>query len=169
MDVILIETMTDFFEVKEAILAAREVDPSIPVIASMTFTRDDRTLLGDSPEKVAQNIFIAGADVIGINCSGGPLQLLRILKKMKNAVPQALFSVMPNAGWPEQQDGRIMYPAGPEYFGEYAIAFWQAGARVIGGCCGTTPQHIASMARVLSETKTSDVILNIDFPIGKRE
>lgn len=167
VDVLLIETMTDFFEVKEAILAAKEVDPSIPVIASMTFTRDDRTLLGDSPEKVAQNIFNAGADVIGINCSGGPLQLLRILKKMKNVVPQALFSVMPNAGWPEQQDGRIMYPAGPEYFGEYAIAFWQAGAKVIGGCCGTTPQHIASMAKVLSETKISDVILNIDFPLEK--
>ena len=91
--------------------------------------------------------------LIGINCSGGPLQLLRILKKMKNVVPQANFSVMPNAGWPEQQDGRIMYPAGPEYFGDYAFAFWQSGAKVIGGCCGTTPLHIASMAKVISESK----------------
>jgi homocysteine S-methyltransferase len=113
VDVIIIETMTDFYEVREAILAARDVDPSIPVIASMTFTRDDLTLLGDTPEKVASSIHSAGADVIGINCSGGPLQLLRILKKMKAAIPNGIYSVMPNAGWPEQQDGRIMYPAGP--------------------------------------------------------
>jgi homocysteine S-methyltransferase len=167
VDLILIETMTDFYEVKEAILASREVDPSLPLIASMTFTRDDLTLLGDSPEKVAQNIYAAGAEIIGINCSGGPLQLLRILKKMKKAVPQALFSVMPNAGWPEQQDGRIMYPAGAEYFGEYAQAFWQAGASVMGGCCGTTPQHIASMAKILSETNVTTTSLNVDFPLER--
>ena len=81
----------------------------------------------------------AGADVIGVNCSGGPNQILRILKQMRQAVPEARFSVMPNAGWPEQVGGRIMYPAAPEYFGEYALAFWQEGACVIGGCCGTTP------------------------------
>ncbi len=165
VDLILIETMTDFFEVNEAILAAHDIDPQIPIIASMTFTRDDRTLLGDSPEKIATNIFEAGADVIGINCSGGPLQLLRILKKMRKAVPQGIFSVMPNAGWPEQQDGRIMYPAGPEYFGEYALAFWQAGAKVIGGCCGTTPEHIAAMAKVIQTTNQSDVAIGLEFPI----
>lgn len=167
VDLILIETMTDFYEVNEAILASRSVDPSIPILASMTFTRDDRTLLGDSPEKVALSIHKAGADVIGINCSGGPLQLLRILKKMKSVVPQAIFSVMPNAGWPEQQDGRIMYPAGPEYFGDYAIAFWQAGARVVGGCCGTTPQHIASMSKVINNSNLSDVTINLEFPLEK--
>jgi homocysteine S-methyltransferase len=68
---------------------------------------------------------------------------------MKQAVPDGKFSVMPNAGWPEQVAGRIMYPAAPEYFGEYALNFWQAGASVIGGCCGTTPRHIASMAAAL--------------------
>lgn len=157
VDVILIETMTDFFEVREAILAAREVNPDIPVIASMTFTRDDLTLLGDTPEVAAANIHSAGADVIGINCSGGPLQLLRILKKMKMTIPSGVFSVMPNAGWPEQQDGRIMYPAGPDYFGEYAISFWQAGAKVLGGCCGTTPQHIQAIARVIETTNVTDI------------
>ena len=165
VDLILIETMTDFFEVKEAIMAAREINPEIPVLASMTFTRDDRTLLGDSPEKVAINIHNAGADVIGINCSGGPLQLLRILKKMRNAVPKGVFSVMPNAGWPEQQDGRIMYPAGPEYFGEYALAFWQSGAQIMGGCCGTTPEHIASMAKNIREMDPKNILVGLEFPL----
>lgn len=147
---ILIETMTDLYEVIEAIKASREVASSLPILASMTFTRDNRTLLGDSPEKVAREIHNAGADVIGINCSGGPNQLLNILNQMKQSLPEALYSVMPNAGWPEQVEGRIMYPAGPAYFGEYASSFWQAGASVIGGCCGTTPEHIAAMATTMS-------------------
>ena len=164
VDVIIIETMTDFYELREAINATREVDPDMPIIASMTFTRDDRTLLGDTPEKVAISIANAGADVIGINCSGGPLQLLRILKKMKLAVPNGVFSVMPNAGWPEQQDGRIMYPAGPEYFGDYAVSFWQAGAKVLGGCCGTTPHHIHAISKVIQETKPEDIVINLELP-----
>ncbi len=149
VDLILIETMTDLYEVIEAIKASREVAPQLPVLASMTFTRDNRTLLGDSPKKVACEIHNAGADVIGINCSGGPNQLLNILTHMKQALPDALYSIMPNAGWPEQVEGRIMYPAGPDYFGEYASSFWQAGANVIGGCCGTTPEHIAAMAKTM--------------------
>lgn len=144
-DLLIMETMTDLYEIVEAIAAARQVAGDIPVIASMTYTRDNRTLLGDPPAKVARRLHEAGADVIGVNCSGGPNQILNILKLMRQAVPDALFSVMPNAGWPEQVDGRIMYPAAPEYFGQYAISFWQAGASVIGGCCGTTPEHIAAM------------------------
>src|SRR3990172_5791725 len=147
-DLIIIETMTDLYEVREAIAAAKAVSV-LPVVASMTFTRDDRTLLGDTPIKVARKIHQAGADVIGINCSGGPAQLLRILKQMREVVPDALFSVMPNAGWPEQAGGRIMYPAGPEYFGQYANAFRQAGAALVGGCCGTTPGHIRAMREAL--------------------
>ncbi len=152
VDLFIIETMTDLYEIREAILAARSVDASIPIIASMTFTRDDRTLLGDDPAKVAINIQEAGGDVIGVNCSGGPEQILRILKQMHAAVPGGRFSVMPNAGWPEQVSGRIFYPAAPEYFGNYALLFWQAGARVIGGCCGTTPDHIASVSKALTES-----------------
>lgn len=151
VDLILIETMTDLYEVIEAVKASREAAPQLPVVASMTFTRDNRTLLGDSPAKVARGIYGAGADVVGINCSGGPNQLLSILVQMKEAVPAACYSVMPNAGWPEQVEGRIMYPAGADYFGEYAVAFWQAGADVIGGCCGTTPDHIAAMAKSVKD------------------
>lgn len=147
-DLIVIETMSDLYEVGEAIKAARDVC-SLPVVASVTFTRDDRTLLGDDPAKVARRVADAGADVIGVNCSGGPSQLLRILKQMRQAVPHGKFWVKPNAGWPEQVSGRIMYPADADYFGEYALQFREAGANVVGGCCGTTPQHIAAIRKAL--------------------
>lgn len=159
IDLLIIETMTDLFEVNEAIQAAHECCPDIPIVASMTFTRDDRTLLGDDPVKVASKIHEYGASLIGVNCSGGPNQLLRILKQMHQAVPDGKFSVMPNAGWPEQIGGRIKYPAAPEYFGDYALSFWQAGARLIGGCCGTKPEHIRSIARAVANT-TADQITN---------
>jgi methionine synthase / methylenetetrahydrofolate reductase(NADPH) len=146
IDLFIIETMTDLHELGEAVQAARAVAPHIPIVASMTFTRDDRTLLGDSAVHVAQYIHAAGADLIGINCSVGPSQILRLLKEMVAVVPNGQFSVMPNAGWPEQSGGRIMYPATPEYFGEFAEAFCEAGAILIGGCCGTTPAHIRAIS-----------------------
>jgi homocysteine S-methyltransferase len=153
--------MTDLYEVREAVRAAREAC-DLPVVASVTFTRDDRTLLGDDPAKVAQVLAEENADVIGVNCSGGPSQLLRILRQMRQAVPMRVadasppeeggrqhFWVKPNAGWPEQVGGRIMYPADAEYFGAYALAFCEAGASIVGGCCGTTPAHIAAMRSAL--------------------
>ena len=149
VDLIVIETMSDLFEIQAAIQAVRATTAEMPIIASVTFTRDDRTVLGDSPEKVARSLADAGADVIGVNCSGGPAQLLRLLKAMRAATPQAKIWVKPNAGWPEQVGGRIMYPADPDYFGDYALAFCEAGASIIGGCCGTTPQHIAAMRKAL--------------------
>jgi homocysteine S-methyltransferase len=160
VDVIVIETITDLHEVRQAVLAAREVS-TLPLVASMTFTRDDRTLLGDSPSKVAVEIDEAGADVIGINCSGGPAQILRILKKMRQAVPHGRFSVMPNAGWPEQIGGRIMYPAGAEYFGDYALAFRHAGVCMVGGCCGTTPEHITAIRNTLESTPPKDYVNDV--------
>ncbi len=155
-DVIIIETMSDLYEIQEAIRAAKE-NSSLPIIASVTFTRDDRTLLGDDPSKVAHRLAAAGADVIGVNCSGGPSQLLRILKQMRQAEPNSKFWVKPNAGWPEQVSGRIMYPADADYFGEYAVQFRAAGANIVGGCCGTTPQHIAVMKKALESTPATPV------------
>jgi methionine synthase I (cobalamin-dependent)/5,10-methylenetetrahydrofolate reductase len=149
-DLIIIETISDLHEVQEAVAAARQAC-DLPILASMTYTRDDRTLMGDAPAGVALALQAAGVDVIGINCSGGPAQLWRILRQMRQATPQARFSVMPNAGWPEQVGGRVMYPANPEYFGEYALAFCEVGAAVIGGCCGTTPRHIAAMRAALDQ------------------
>jgi homocysteine S-methyltransferase len=149
-DLIVIETFSDLYEICEAIRAARQVC-DLPVIASVTFTRDDRTILGDDPMKVARTLQGEAADVIGVNCSGGPAQLARILKQMSQAAPaqSAKFWVKPNAGWPEQVGGRIMYPADPEYFGEYALSFREMGACIVGGCCGTTPKHIAAMRKAL--------------------
>jgi homocysteine S-methyltransferase len=155
-DLIIIETITDLYEVCEAIAAARQVC-DLPVVASMAYTRDDRTLLGDDPMKVARQLQAAGPDLIGVNCSGGPSQILRILGKMRGVAPDARFSVMPNAGFPEQVSGRIMYPASPDYFGEYARAFLEAGASLIGGCCGTTPDHIAAMRLALDQAPAQRV------------
>ncbi len=149
IDLLIFETMTDLYEIREAIHAAKGLSPHIPIVASMTFTRDDRTLLGDNPRKVAKALKSYGADVIGINCSGGPNQLLRILRDMRSALPDEKYWVKPNAGWPEQMGGRIFYPASADYFGDYARSFWKAGVDVIGGCCGTTPGHIAAMRKSL--------------------
>ncbi|MBK9005494.1 MAG: bifunctional homocysteine S-methyltransferase/methylenetetrahydrofolate reductase [Anaerolineae bacterium] len=158
VDAIVIETFSDLYEIREAIKAAKETC-DLPVVASVTFTRDDRTLLGDEPMKVARTLRDAGADVIGVNCSGGPAQLLRILKQMKQAVPDGKFWVKPNAGWPEQVGGRIMYPADAEYFGDYALSFRETGAVIVGGCCGTTPQHVAAMRKALDSSARSSVLI----------
>jgi methionine synthase / methylenetetrahydrofolate reductase(NADPH) len=161
-DLIVIETFSDLYEIREAIRAAQDVAAShaspLPIVASVTFTRDDRTVLGDDPTKVAGMLKEAGVDVIGVNCSGGPAQLLRILKHMVQGVPDrsVKFWVKPNAGWPEQVGGRIMYPADAEYFGEYALSFREAGACIVGGCCGTTPQHIAAMRKALDTAPPID-------------
>ena len=154
-DLIVIETFSDLYEIREAIKAAKETC-DLPVVASVTFTRDDRTLLGDEPMKVARTLRDANVDVIGVNCSGGPAQLLRILKQMSQAVPDGKFWVKPNAGWPEQVGGRIMYPADADYFGDYALSFRESGACIVGGCCGTTPQHIAAMRKVLDTAPQID-------------
>ena len=156
VDLIVIETFSDLYEIREAIRAAQEVC-TLPVVASVTFTRDDRTLLGDDPSKVARMLREFGVDAMGVNCSGGPAQLLRLLKQMKTAVPEAKLWVKPNAGWPEQVGGRIMYPADADYFGDYALSFREAGACIVGGCCGTTPQHIAAMRKALDTAPEIDL------------
>lgn len=153
VDLLVIETFGDLYEIREAVIAAREYC-DMPIVASATFTQDDRTVLGDTPAKVAQALRKAGADIIGANCSGGPAQLFRVLGQMKQAVPNAKFVVKPNAGWPEQIGGRVMYSAGPEYFGEYVQSFMELGVSIIGGCCGTTPEHIAQM-RISIDKKAS--------------
>ena len=172
VDLLIIETISDLYEIGAAISAAREAC-DLPIVASMTFTRDDRTLLGDAPAQVAQKIWEYGADVIGINCSGGPAQIYRILKQMQSTIPEAYFSVMPNAGWPEQVGGRVMYPANPDYFGDYVQVFCKAGVHLVGGCCGTTPDHIAAMRQALDkapegcEDLTGESITIFDYEDGR--
>jgi len=168
-DLVSLETQSDLYELREGIQAAKEVG-DLPVIASVTFTRDDRTLLGDTPAQAAKLLWEAGADVIGANCSEGPAQLLRIIQAMRQAVPEAKFSVMPNAGWPEQVGGRIMYPATADYFADYARAYTEVGASIIGGCCGTTAEHIAHMRKAFEQvdlTHTSAITIEAEEQLEK--
>jgi methionine synthase / methylenetetrahydrofolate reductase(NADPH) len=141
----------------------------------MTFGSDDRTLLGYLPGRVARDLYEAGADVIGVNCSGGPEQLSRILQAIRVSVPDAILSVMPNAGFPQAINGRVMYAATVDYFADYAATFKAIGARIIGGCCGTTPNHIAAMrkaiddpARPVPRLPTLEVAVVEDTPPGER-
>ncbi len=161
-DLIIFETFTDLNEIQVAVEAARQIDAAIPIVAEMTFTRDDRTTLGDTPAQVALALVQTGADVIGVNCSGGPAQLLRVLQLMREAAPGARFAVMPNAGWPEMAGGRVMYSAAPDYFADYALAFREAGACIVGGCCGTTPEHIQAMRQALDDpARTRPAIVSV--------
>ncbi len=150
VDLLIIETMSDIKEVEAAVTAARLVAPDMPIIAQMSFSRDDRTLLGSGPEDVAARLAKLDVDVVGANCSGGPAQVLRLISVMRQVMPDKPVSAVPNAGWPEQMNvGRVLYPATPSYFGEYARSFIAAGADLIGGCCGTTDAHIAEMRYAL--------------------
>jgi len=151
-DIIWIETQSDLNEMREALRAARSVS-DVAIIVTATFTRDDRTLLGSTPDHVAKRLVDLGADAIGVNCSEGPAQVVRILDAMRTAVGDVPLVAMPNAGGPTRVGERIFYPATPEYFGEYAREFLAAGASIIGGCCGTGPEHIRAMAKALAEPR----------------
>ncbi|HYS69504.1 MAG TPA: bifunctional homocysteine S-methyltransferase/methylenetetrahydrofolate reductase, partial [Gemmatimonadaceae bacterium] len=143
-DVFILETFADLHEIEQAILAAREVDPNIPVIAQMTIGSDCHTPYGLSVEEMAQSLDAYGADVIGLNCSVGPQIILDAIEKMTPKTRRKL-SAQPNAGMPRDVSGRSMYMASPEYMATYAHHLVQAGAKIVGGCCGTTPEHIAAI------------------------
>ena len=143
-DVFILETFADLHEIEQGILAAREVDPNIPVIAQMTIGADCHTPYGLSAEDLAQSLDAFGADVIGLNCSVGPQIILDAIEKMAPKTRRKL-SAQPNAGMPRDVSGRSMYMASPEYMATYAHHLVQAGAKIVGGCCGTTPEHIAAM------------------------
>ncbi len=158
VDLLFFETFSDLREIALAAKVAREIKADIPIVTSMTFTRDDRTMLGDTPSYVARHLVGTGADIIGVNCSGGPAQLRRIIQIMRQRVPNARLSIMPNAGWPESFGGRLIYPATPDYFGDYALTFEKMGVGIIGGCCGTTPEHIAAMRHALDDESVPHVV-----------
>jgi len=143
-DVFILETFADVHEIEQAILAAHEVDSTIPVIAQMTIGADCATPYGVSVEDLAQSLDAFGADVIGLNCSVGPQIILDAIEKMA-PVSRRKLSAQPNAGMPRDVSGRSMYMASPEYMATYAHHLVQAGAKIVGGCCGTTPEHIAAM------------------------
>ena len=143
-DLFIIETFSDLGEMEQAILAARDLDPDVVVIAQMTIGTDGLTPYGASAQDVARALDSFGADVVGLNCSVGPQTILEAIEKMATVTDRKL-SAQPNAGMPRDVGGRTMYMASPEYVASYGRHLIQAGAKVIGGCCGTTPEHIRSL------------------------
>ena len=147
VDLFVVETMMSLQETRAAVLAVRETC-GLPVMASLTFEEDGRTLFGTTPEAAVTVLQSLGADAVGMNCSTGPEGMLANLKKM---APYAAVPVLakPNAGLPQLVDGKTVYPASPEEFAAAGRQLAEAGARLIGGCCGTTPEHIRQLAEAL--------------------
>ncbi|HLH35982.1 MAG TPA: bifunctional homocysteine S-methyltransferase/methylenetetrahydrofolate reductase [Alloacidobacterium sp.] len=156
-DLIVIETMPALNEAEQALLAAREVAPDIPVMALVTVDEDAHCLDGASAEVAAAKLSSWGADAIGVNCSTGPVTVLTAIECMAAASDLPL-AVMPNAGMPRAVDGRNIYLCSPEYMASFARKFLKAGVQFIGGCCGTTPNHIRAMksaTRAVEAQKTN--------------
>ncbi|MBX3060351.1 MAG: bifunctional homocysteine S-methyltransferase/methylenetetrahydrofolate reductase [Anaerolineae bacterium] len=170
VDLLVLETMSDMYEMETAVAAARAIAPAIPIVATLTFTRDDRTLLGYTADVVARQLAELDIDVMGVNCSGGPAQVLRLVMIMRQIAPERLIAAMPNAGWPEvTAGGRVLYPATPDYFGEYALKLTAAGANLVGGCCGTTEAHITAMRRALDGPRPTEIHLPVIEVVARDE
>ncbi|MGE5619675.1 MAG: bifunctional homocysteine S-methyltransferase/methylenetetrahydrofolate reductase [Sphingomonadaceae bacterium] len=148
VDLIILETFPDLEELAVALRAARSVC-SLPVVAQVTMAEDLLTASGATPEEVVQQLRSLGADVVGVNCSVGPQPMLEVVQRMV-AAGGGLVSAMPNAGLPALVGGRFVYRSTPSYMGEYARRFAEEGASLVGGCCGTTPAHIAAMKVALA-------------------
>ena len=140
VDFFILETFADLSEIRQAILAIRDAT-DLPIIAQMTVRDDGTTLYGTAVELIGKRLEEWGADVVGLNCSVGPHGILAGIERLGSATGRPL-SAQPNAGLPREIDGRKIYMASPEYMAKYAQRLIQAGARFIGGCCGTTPEHI---------------------------
>jgi homocysteine S-methyltransferase len=150
-DLLILETFGYLEELHQAILAARELDARIPVIAQVTVDEDANCLDGSTPEAFAPRLEEWGADVIGCNCSVGPVAMLDAMERVRAATSRPL-SAQPNAGIPRSVEGRNIYLCSPEYMASYARKFLAAGIRLVGGCCGTTPEHIRVMKSALRAT-----------------
>ncbi|WP_457678887.1 homocysteine S-methyltransferase family protein [Thermovibrio sp.] len=150
-DLILIETMSDLKEAKAAVVAAQEVC-QLPVMVSMTYQEDGRTLLGTPPEVSAAVFEGFKVAAVGANCSLGPESFVELVKKMAETTHTPIV-VYANAGLPVLKDGKTIYPEPPETFKKYAVEFVKAGANVIGGCCGTTPEHIRAIKEAVKDLK----------------
>src|SRR3954468_14518556 len=148
VDLLILETFGYIDEMHQAIHAARELDPRIPVVAQVTLDEESNCLDGSTPEIFAPRIEEWGADVIGCNCSVGPVTMLDSVERIRAATSLPL-AAQPNAGIPRSVDGRNIYLCSPEYMASYARKFVSAGVRLVGGCCGTTPDHIRVMKAAL--------------------
>ncbi len=148
VDLIMLETFPSLAEAREAVLAVREAGKDIPLIAQLTFQRDGRTWTGEEPAPVARELHNCGADIVGVNCVPGPQAALDVIEEMVRATKVKL-SVQANAGHPRVVEREVSYPVAPHVFAEYTPRLVAAGCVVIGGCCGTKPEHIAAMRDAL--------------------
>ena len=170
VDLFILETFSDVAEIHQA-LNAIHAACDLPIIAQMTIQNDGSTSYGTSPELFTKRLDEWGADIIGLNCSVGPHAMLDALEKMRKATRRKL-SAQPNGGLPRQFEGRLMYMASPEYMAKYAKRLIQAGAKFVGGCCGTTPKHIKEIANAvaaLSPGRTSVQVLPLELKIADLE
>jgi methionine synthase I (cobalamin-dependent)/5,10-methylenetetrahydrofolate reductase len=158
-DILILETFGYLEELHQAFLAARELNPRLPVVALVTVDEEANCLDGSTPETFAPRLEEWGADVIGCNCSVGPVAMLDAMERVRAATSLPI-SAQPNAGIPRSVEGRNIYLCSPEYMASYARKFVAAGVRLIGGCCGTTPEHTRVMKSALraaqARTRNSD-------------
>jgi 5-methyltetrahydrofolate--homocysteine methyltransferase len=149
-DVMWVETMSDVDEAVAAILGAKEAAPGLPVIATMSFDTRGRTMMGVTPEQAAAAMLEAGAAAIGGNCGNGPEELVPVIQKMRAAFPDAVLVAKGNVGMPQLVGMAVEYETTPETMAEFARQFRDAGANVIGACCGSTPPHLRAMVEALA-------------------
>jgi methionine synthase I (cobalamin-dependent)/5,10-methylenetetrahydrofolate reductase len=154
-DLLILETFPDLDELRQAVQAAREVC-ELPIIAQLSFAEDGKTLTGSAPAEVASALRELGVSAFGVNCGLGPQLAFDVVRQMAVS-PDAPLSAQPNAGFPSRSEGRYLYFSTPEYFADYARRFAEAGVRLIGGCCGTTPQHTAAMRQALDSLRPAEV------------
>ncbi|HEX2188648.1 MAG TPA: bifunctional homocysteine S-methyltransferase/methylenetetrahydrofolate reductase [Longimicrobiaceae bacterium] len=143
VDLFVLETFADLEEVRQAVLAVRALC-DLPVVAQMVIREDGRTPFGTDAATLAERLTEWGVDVVGLNCSVGPSAMLQAVERMLPATDRPI-STQPNAGLPREVDGRTIYMASPEYMATYAARLIRRGVRFVGGCCGTTPEHVARM------------------------
>jgi len=148
IDLLILETFGYVEELHQAILAARDAAPGIPVVAQVTIDDEGNALDGSTPESYAKRIEGYGPEVLGCNCSVGPVAMLDAIERVRQVTSLPL-SAQPNAGMPRNVEGRNIYLCSPEYMAEYTRRLIAAGTRLVGGCCGTTPEHIRAMKAAL--------------------
>jgi len=148
-DVIWIETMSSLEEVKAAMEGTRRISADIPLITTMSFDTHGRTMMGVTPEEALKTLTEWGAAAVGANCGNGTDELLAAIIRMNAAGPKVPLVAKSNAGMPELVNQKAVYRATPEVMGHYALDVYKAGARIIGACCGSTPDHIHAMSETL--------------------
>ncbi len=167
VDILIFETFINIDELRQAVASARKLT-DLPIIAQITIDEDANTLTGTNPETTISDLERTGADVVGINCTVGPQVMLNWLETVRPLTSMPI-SIMPNAGKPKNVDGRNIYLASPEYFAEYAKLFVKSGANIIGGCCGTTPEHIKKMSIAIKALQPKITLDRVERVIIKEE